>query len=68
MKKQLVHDIVETFADDIDLSELADKLQVVQEIQLGEKDIDEGRFLTNEEAKKRLARWRTGHQYPKRDA
>ena len=46
MKKQLVHDIVDTFADDVNLSELADKLQVVQEIQLGEKDIDEGRFLT----------------------
>lgn len=68
MNKRLVHEIIDSFADDVDIAELSHKLHVMQEIQLGEKEIDEGRFLTQEEAKKRFARWLAGDQCPGRDS
>ena len=68
MDKHLVHHVVDSFSDDVDIVELRNKLRVMEEIRLGEMDIDEGRFLTNEEAKKRFDRWLTAHQAPNLDS
>jgi hypothetical protein len=57
MEKQLVREVVESFEDDIDVDALVEKLYVLEQIRLGEKDIDEGRCLTNEEAQKRFSKW-----------
>jgi hypothetical protein len=68
MDKQRVHQVVDEFPDEVDIRALSYKLYVLESIELGEKDFDEGRFLTQEEVKKRFARWLGGDQCPGRDS
>ena len=52
------HDKPAAYLVDVETYELQlQRLQIMEGIARGEKAIQEGRTLTNEEAKKRLSRW-----------
>ena len=57
MRKETVRQIVDSFPDEVDIDQLSYRIYVLDKIERGERAIDEGRFLTHEEAKERLKEW-----------
>jgi predicted transcriptional regulator len=57
VEKQLVHEVVESFEEDVNIDALFDRLYVLEKIRQGEKDFEEGRYLTQEEVRKRFSKW-----------
>lgn len=55
--KQEIIDMLQSMPDDIDYDEIMEKIYFKQSIQKSLQDITEGRTLTHEEAKARLAKW-----------
>ncbi|MBS0616653.1 MAG: hypothetical protein JSR44_00580 [Spirochaetes bacterium] len=56
--KATVHDVAEKLPDDATYEDAMYALYVRMKFEQGKRDIDEGRFLTTDEAKKKLLRWR----------
>lgn len=57
--KELVLEAVNELADDAPLDEFAERIQLLDEIQRSEQAIKDGKFLTHEEVKARVATWTT---------
>lgn len=57
--KELVLEAVNELADDAPLDEFAQRIQILDAIRRGERAADEGRFVTHEELKARIATWTT---------
>lgn len=57
--KELVLEAVNELADDAPLGEFAQRIQILDAIRRGERAADEGRFVTHEELKARIATWIT---------
>jgi len=55
--KQKACDIISRMPEDASLEEIQYHLYVLQCIERGEKDIEDGRTLTHVEVKQRLAKW-----------
>jgi len=55
--KQKACDIISRMPEDASLEEIQYHLYVLQCIEQGEKDIEDGRTLTHVEVKQRLAEW-----------
>lgn len=55
--KQEVSDLLNRLPDDCTLEDVQYHLYVLQKIERGLKDADEGRVYTQEEAEKKMARW-----------
>lgn len=57
--KQATLDLVDRMADDVSFEEIIYELYVLEKIQRGMRDAEEGRVVTHEAAKQRLSRWLT---------
>ncbi len=57
MLKEKVQQVVGELPEDIDVDVLVEKLYLLEKIELGERQLAEGKGVLHEEAKKRLAKW-----------
>ncbi|MEQ8417179.1 MAG: hypothetical protein RIB71_22035 [Imperialibacter sp.] len=57
MKKTQVLDAIQDMPEDIAIDVLMEKLIVLQKIEEGQKQIQEGKVYTEEEAEKKLEKW-----------
>jgi predicted transcriptional regulator len=55
--KQATLDLVERLEDDVSFEDIIYELYVLEKIQRGMKDAEEGRVVSHAEAKQRLSRW-----------
>lgn len=55
--KQEVNDLLKRLPDDCTLEDVQYHLYVLQKIERGLKDIEEGRFYTQEEVEKKMSKW-----------
>jgi len=55
--KQEVSKLLESLPDDCALEDIQYHLYVLQKIERGLKDVDEGRVYTQEEVEKMMAKW-----------
>lgn len=55
--KQATLRLVERLDDDVSFEDIIYELYVLEKIQRGMKDAEEGRVVSHEEAKERLGRW-----------
>ena len=55
--KQATLDLVDRLDDDVSFEEIIYELYVLEKIQRGMNDAEEGRVVSHEEAKQRLGRW-----------
>ena len=64
--KQQVLEVVNSLPDDCTMDEIRYNLFVRHSIEMGLKDIEEGRVLSQEEMRKRAERWlaSSGHKQP----
>ena len=52
--KKQIQDLVNHMPDEIDIEDLMYELYVIDKIEAGRRDIRDGKFISHEEAKKRL--------------
>lgn len=57
LTKELVTETIHTMPEEFESEELIDKIILLDKIQLGLKDSEEGRIYTEQEASKRLEKW-----------
>ncbi len=57
--KQATLDLVDRLDDDVSFEDIIYELYVLEKIQRGMRDAEEGRVISHEEAKQRLSRWLT---------
>ncbi len=55
--KQEVSDLLNRLPDDCTLEDVQYHLYVLQKIERGLKDVDEGRVYTQEEVEKKMSKW-----------
>ena len=55
--KQLALDTLQHLSEEASLPEIIEELQTLAALRVGQADIAEGRFQTNEEVRKRVASW-----------
>jgi len=55
--KQATLQLVERLDDDVSFEDIIYELYVLEKIQRGMKDAEEGRVVSHEQAKQRLSRW-----------
>lgn len=55
--KQATLDLVKRLEDNVSFEDIIYELYVLEKIQRGVKDAEEGRIVSHEEAKERLGRW-----------
>ena len=64
--KQAARRLVERLSDDASFEDIQYELYVVQQIERGLRDVEEGRTVSHDEARARLGRWLTDE--PSEDA
>ena len=57
MQKEKVLQVLDSFADEVDLDTFLEKVYLLEKIEVGEKQIAAGEVTTHEDAKKRLQKW-----------
>lgn len=57
--KELVIERTRELPDDATLEEIVDELQILVAIREGQKAVAEGRYITHEEMKRKIAEWRS---------
>ena len=55
--KQSAIEVIENLPDDSSYDDIMERLFFLQKVEVGLKDIEEGKVVSHEEVKKRLARW-----------
>ncbi len=55
--KQAVLQFVKRLKEDVTYEDIMDGVYVLEKIQRAEKQLDEGKFFTHEEVKKKLSKW-----------
>lgn len=55
--KEEVQKILDQLPDDANLEDIQYHIYVVQNVERGLKDLDEGRVVSHEEVKQRMAKW-----------
>jgi predicted transcriptional regulator len=55
--KQSAIELIENLPDDSSYEDIMERLYFLQKVEAGLKDIEDGRVVSHEEVKKRLARW-----------
>ena len=55
--KRLVQDLVERMRDDATFEDIQYELYVLQQIERGLRDVEEGRVVSREDARAHLGRW-----------
>ncbi|MBC8116088.1 MAG: hypothetical protein H7062_17000 [Candidatus Saccharimonas sp.] len=57
--KEFLTEFVRGLPEKITLAEAIEKLQILDGIREGQRDVAEGRVITHEEMKRRIAEWRS---------
>jgi hypothetical protein len=57
MQKEKVLQVLDTFAEDVDLDTFLEKVYLMEKIEIGEKQISAGEVASHEDAKQRLKKW-----------
>jgi ABC-type uncharacterized transport system ATPase subunit len=57
MLKEKVQQVVGELPEEVDVDVLVEKLYLLEKIELGERQLAEGKGVSHEEAKKRLEKW-----------
>jgi predicted transcriptional regulator len=57
MQKEKVLQVLDTFAEDVDLDTFLETVYLMEKIETGEKQILAGEVTSHEEAKQRLKKW-----------
>jgi hypothetical protein len=57
MLKEKVQQVVGELPEEIDVDVLVEKLYLLEKIELGERQLAEGKGIPHEEAKQRLEKW-----------
>ena len=57
MLKEKVQQVVGELPEDVDVDALVEKLYLLEKIELGERQLAEGKGVPHEEVKKRCGRW-----------
>ena len=57
MQKEKVIEVLDSFADDVDLDALIEKLYLLRKIEIAEREIAAGQGIPHEEVKQRLEPW-----------
>ncbi len=57
MLKEKVQQVVSELPEDVDVDALAEKPYLLEKIELGERQLAEGKGIPHDEAKKRLEKW-----------
>ncbi len=57
MLKEKVQQVVGELPEDVDVDALVEKLYLLEKIELGERQLAEGKGVSHKEAKKRLEKW-----------
>ena len=55
--KQITIEAVRELSDDATLEEIAERVAILAAIREGEQAADEGRVISHEEVKRRMAKW-----------
>ena len=55
--KQNVLEAIKNLPDDSSYEDIMEKIYFMQKVGAGLKDVEEGRVISHEEVKKRLAKW-----------
>ncbi len=57
MQKEKIQQVLGRMPDDVDVDVLAEKLYLLQKIEIAEKQLAEGRGIPHEDVKRRLEPW-----------
>jgi predicted transcriptional regulator len=57
--KEAVIEIMRKLPEEVTLEEIVEEIQILAAIQQGEKEVREGRVISHEDVKQRLASWLT---------
>ena len=57
MKKKVAIDSINEMPQDFELEELIERLLVIDKVEHGKKDVENGHLFTHEEAKEKLTKW-----------
>ena len=57
MEKEKVLQVLDSYADDVDLDSFLEKVYLMDKIETGEKQIAAGEVTSHEDAKQRLKKW-----------
>ena len=57
MTKDKILAVLNDTENEVDLDEFTERLYVLEKIEKGQREIDEGKGIPHEEAKRRLAKW-----------
>lgn len=57
LTKKVVNQQINSLPEEFTLDELIEKLIIVDKVNLGLKDLEEGRTLSEDELDKRMAKW-----------
>jgi len=57
--KELLTEFVRDLPEKITLAEAIEELQILEGIREGQRDVAEGRVISHEEMKRRIAEWRS---------
>ena len=55
--KEQVLQAIQRLPDDIDFRDVADEIALLAAVQEAERDIEQGRLISNEEMKSRIGQW-----------
>ena len=57
LTKEKIKQSIDSLPDDITIDQVIDKVILLDKIEQGLKDVEEGHVFTTEEAKSRLSKW-----------
>ena len=57
MQKEKVQQVLDKFSDDVDVEVLAEKLSLLQEIEIAEQELARGEGIPHGEVEKHVERW-----------
>ena len=57
-EKKEVMELIRRLPDDVSTADIMDELYFKQQVDKGLRDVTEGRVMTHEELKEKIARWR----------
>ncbi len=57
MTKEKIIAVLSDTEDEVNLDEFTERLYVLEKIEKGRRELDEGKGIPHEEAKRRLAKW-----------
>jgi hypothetical protein len=58
--KEQVLQAIQRLSDDIDFRDVTDEIALLAAVQQAERDIAEGRLVSNEEMRSRIGKWSAG--------